>query len=181
MEWNDSNNASRNTQVKNAVESENGIHTIWLTRNFSAPEVRQAAVDSGCSGILLEGEIPAESAPGVPNPQAVNWPDVIFHLADLPIPKGVVTNFSPFTHNDGTPFPEKARPLVEAGWACITECYDMAGDPQHWPERRAAFAAHLGWQVTQPALGTYGGRTLNSFPTRNNYRNWSVWAAEYVL
>lgn len=181
MEWNAYGNAARNTQVKNAVESENGIHTIWLTRDFSAPEARQAAVDSQCSGIVLEGEIPAESAPGVPNPQAVNWPDVIFHLQDLPIFKAVVTNFAPFTHHDGTPYPEKAKPLIDAGWQCLTECYDLKGDPSNWPERRAFFASQVGWAVTQPVLGLYDGRTFASFPTWQNYRNVSVWAAEYVL
>jgi hypothetical protein len=181
MEWNDYNNAARNSEVKNAVEAENGVHTIWLTRNFSAAQVRQAVVESGCEGVLLEGEIPAESAVGVPNPQAVNWPEMILYLSDLDVYKGVVTNFAPFTHHDGSPYPEKAAPLIADGWSCHTECYDMDGDPAHWIERRAFFAEQVGWALTQPAIGVYGGRTMDDFPTFYDYRNGSVWASEYVL
>lgn len=181
MEWNQYENWTKNTQIKNAVESENGVHTIWLTRPFTAAEVRQAVIESECSGVLLEGEIPAESGYNYPNPQAVNWVEMIWALEDLDVAKGVITNFAPFTRYDGSPYPEKSRPLVEAGWSCVTECYDMQGDPTHWIEQRAFFARHLGWDVTQPALGCYDGRTLQSFPTRDNYFNWSVWAAEYVL
>jgi hypothetical protein len=181
MEWNDYENWTRGNEVRAACDAEDLVFTIWLTRDFSGAQARQAAIESECVGILLEGEIPAESAPGVPNPQAVNWADVAFYLSDLPIYKGVVTNMAPFTHHDGTPYPEKAKPLIDAGWSCHTECYDMTGNPATWPEERAFFAKHLGWNTTQPALGAYGGRTVESFPTRNDYRNWSAWAAEYVL
>lgn len=205
MEWNDYNNAQRGPAVKAACEEFGLVYTIWLTRPFTAASARQAAVESGAAGVLLEGEIPAMNPdtswrvvqrlrqryhqvdhPGIkvgeiPNPQAVNWPEVIFLLSDLNIFKGVVTNFSPFTHHDGTPYPEKAAPLINAGWACLTECYDMIGDPALWIERRKFFAGHLGWFATQPVLGLYSGRTFASYPGYESERNWSVWAAEYVL
>lgn len=185
LDYNAFNNWTRSTQVREACESEGLIYTIWLQRNFSATEVRQACVESQCRGFLAEGEIPAESAPGIPNPQAVNWPELIFELSDLRIYKGVVTNFAPFTHHSGTPYPEKARPLIDDGWSCHTECYDMDGDPQFWIERRDFFAKQLGWPETQPVCGIYappgGGGSLDAYPTRHNYRNWSVWAAEYCI
>jgi hypothetical protein len=181
MEFNDYGNAARNDAVKAAVEAESGVHTIWLTRNFTPAQVRAAVIASNCTGILLEGEIPAEIAPGVPNPQAVNWPEVINQLSDLDVAKGVVTNFAPFVHHDGSPWPEMAAPLIADGWACVSECYDMSGDPTKWIERRDFFAKQVGWYVTQPALGVYGGRTLDDFPTRNDYPNWSVWSADYLL
>jgi hypothetical protein len=93
----------------------------------------------------------------------------------------VITNVSPFIHHDGRPWPELAAPLITDGWACVTECYDMEGDPTKWIERRDFFAKQVGWYVTQPALGVYGGRTLDDFPTRNDYPNWSVWSADYLL
>lgn len=181
MEYNDYGNAARAPAVKAAVEANGDAFTIWLTRDFSAAQARQAAVESGCSGIALEAEIPSENAPGVDNPQAVNWPEMIFTLKDLPITKAVVTNNAPFVHHDGTPWPEKVAPLVAAGWSCLTEAYDLDGDPTQWIERRDFFAKQCGWQETQPVIGLYGGRTLADFPTRNQYRNWSAWAAEYVL
>lgn len=181
MEFNDYGNAVRAPSVRVACQAEGLIFTIWLTRNFTGPEVRQAAIQSGCDGIALEGEIPAEIAPGVPNPQAVNWQEVIQQTADLPIHKAVVTNMAPFTHYDGSPYPELSAPLVENDWACLTECYDLDGDPKLWIERRDFFAKHLGWTSTQPVIGLYGGRTWADFPTYDDYANGSVWAAEYVL
>lgn len=152
-----------------------------MTRNFSAAEALQACVDSQAAGFLAEGEIPAESAPGVPNAQAQNWPELITLLHDLPIFKGVVTNFAPFTHHDGSPFPEKSAPLIANGWSCHSECYDLSGDPTLWIERRKFFAGQLGWAETQPAVGLFAGRTWADFPTFGKYRNGSVWAAEYLI
>lgn len=181
MEWNDFGNAARAPQVKAACEAQGLIFTIWMTRDFVAADVRKAAIESGCSGIILEGEIPAENAPGVPNPQAVDWASVAAAISDLPIPKAVVTNFAPFVHHAGAPWPEKANPLIDAGWACMTECY-LSESPDSTPENTNYFATvNLGWKETQPVLGCYGGKTLADYPTRNNYRNWSVWAAGNVL
>jgi len=181
VEWNDYNNASRGSEIRAACDEHDLIFTIWLTRPFDAASAKAALLASGCEAISLEGEIPAESAPGVPNPQAVDWQAVVDELEGYPIPKSVVTNFAPFTHHNGAPYPEKAAPLIADGWRCLTECYDMTGDPAMWPERRAFFATHLGWDITQPVLGAYGGNTVESYPTRHAYPNWSVWAAEYVL
>ena len=146
--------------------------------DFTPAEALKACVESSCDGFLGEGEIPAESAPDTPNPQEQNWPALIAALEPIDIPKGVVTNFAPFTHHDGSPYPEKAKPLIDAGWHCLTECYDLMGDPKLWIERRNFYAtANLGWPRTQPVLGIYGGRTFDDFPTRDNYENWSVWDA----
>lgn len=181
MEWNDYGNAARSDEVRAACEAEGLVYTIWLTRPFDADSVRAAVIQSGAAGVSLEGEIPAESAPGVPNPQAVDWPSVIDALDDQDLHKSVVTNFAPYTHHDGSPYPEKATPLIADGWRCLTECYDMTGDPEQWIERRAFFATHVGWATTQPVIGIYAGRTFDDFPTRDRYPNWSVWSAEYVL
>ena len=128
----------------------------------------------------LEAEIPAENGDGTPKSEAVDWADVTLNIADLPIAKSVVTNFAPFTHHDGKPYPEKAKPLVDAGWACLTECY-LGESPGSTPEAMDFFAGHLGWSETQPMIGIYGGKTWNDYPTRNQYRNWSVWDAGSVL
>lgn len=167
--------------MKQACVQEDVKFVIWLTRNFTAAEVRQAAVESQADAVAVEGEIPAENAPGVPNPQAVNWPELIFELSDLDIHKGVVHNNAPFVHHDGTPWPEKVAPLVEAGWTSLTECYDLTGDPTLWIERRDFFAKQCGWPSSQPVVGVYGGRTFDDFPTRDNYPNWSVWDAGTVI
>lgn len=185
--WNDPNfgNEARGPALRAAAEAHGGLYTVWLTRPFDGAFARQVAIESGCSGIILEGEIPGH------RPEAVNWAEVDLMLKDLKVPGtntklplAVATNFAPFVHDDGSPWPEKARPLVEGGWACLTEAYDMGQTgipPALWPAERAQFARHLGWHETQPILGIYGppggGGSLDAFPTRHSYRNWSIWDA----
>jgi hypothetical protein len=185
LEHNDYGNANVAAEYRQACLDENVIFTIWVTRagdyDPTPSNVRQAVVNSQAAGILIEGEVPAESAPGVPNPQAVNWPDMIFHLQDLPVYKGTITNNAPFTHHDGAPWPEMVAPLIDAGWSYHTECYDLTGDPKLWIERRDFFAKQLNVPRTQPAVGLFHGRTAADFPTFLNYENGSVWAAEYLI
>lgn len=181
--------------MRQACSSHGLLYTIWFTRSgqsdldmdFTAAEARKACQESQCDGFLGEAEIPAEILLGegpVNNPQAQNWPELILALQDLPIEKGVVTNFGPFVKwvlENGVwvsrPAPEKSRPLIDAGWHCLTECY-TAESPNSTPDRTNFYATvNLGWPKTQPVLGIYGGKTLNDFPTRDNYQNWSVWDA----
>ena len=179
FEWNDYDNQTRGQQVRDACASANLVFTIWLTRPFDAASVRQACLESGAAGVSLEGEIPGYSD------AAVDWQACVNAIADLNIHKSVVTNFAPFTTPDGLPDPAKARPLVEAGWACLTECY-LPENQNLTPEAQDFYArAHLGWSETQPVLGLYEGfghrYTLDDYPTRNQYRNWSVWDSGEVL
>lgn len=174
FEYNDHGNADIVTPVRLACESQGLTFTLWFTRGFTAAGVRQAVVESKAQGVLIEGEVPAS------RPEAVNWPELIFELKDLPIAKGVVTNFAAFVHDDGTPWPEKAQPLIDAGWKCLTECY-LPENPNASPDRMDFRATQLGWRESQPVLGLYGGFTLADYPTRDKYRNWSVWSASGAL
>lgn len=181
MEWNDFGNSSRSLEVKTACDKYGLIYTIWMTRNFSAAEARQAVVESQAAGFIAEAEIPPEIDTNTPNPQEQNWPELVFELNDLNIFKAVATNFAPFVYHDGKPWPQKAAPLINAGWHCLTECY-LSESPSGTPDRRDFYAkVNLGWSETQPILGLYGGKTFDDYPTRNNYRNWSVWDANSVL
>jgi hypothetical protein len=151
------------------------VFTIWLSRPFDAASVREACLRSQAAGVILEGEIPGFV------PEAVDWPSIIAAIQDLPIPKSVVTNFAPFVDENGLPDRSKSQPLVDAGYACLTECY-LSEAPLATPENTDFYArAHLGWSATQPVLGLYGGKTFDDYPTRDNYHNWSVWDAGEVL
>lgn len=162
-------------QVRDACVAHDLTFTIWLTRPFDAAIVRQAALDSGAAGVICEGEIPGYV------PEAVDWAAVAAAVADLPIHKAVVTNFAAFVTEEGLPDPSKSAPLVQHGWACMTECY-LSEAPMATPENTDFYArAHLGWTATQPVLGLYGGKTFADYPTRDNYANWSVWDAGEVL
>lgn len=162
------------------------VFTIWFTRSgqpendmdFTPAEARKAIVESGCKGFLAEAEIPPELSGGIPNPQEQNWPELIHELDDLDIAKGVVTNFSPFVHNDGRPFPEKAAPLIAAGWVCVTECF-ISESPNARPENGDDFAKRvLGWPETQPMVE---GWHLGDYGDLSGYRNVSHWDAGSVL
>lgn len=173
--WNDYDNASRTEAVREACAAHDLVYTIWLTRPFDAALVRQAVIQSNAVGVICEAEIPGYV------PEAVAWAEVADAVADLPIHKAVVTNFAAFVDSAGMPDPSKSKPLVDAGWACMTECY-LSEAPSATPEAGDFYArAHLGWTSTQPVLGLQGGKTLGDYPTRDQYRNWSVWDAGEAL
>lgn len=147
------------------------VFTIWLTRPFDAAFARQRAVESQAAGILLEGEIPPD------RPESVNWPDVIFNLADLDIAKGVVTNFAPFVDASGALRPDKAKPLVDAGYACVTENF-ISETPNATPHRTAFTASQLGWKRTQPMIE---GWHIADYGDLSGFANVSHWDAGNVL
>lgn len=173
-----------------------------MTRNFSAAEALQACQISQCDGFLAEGEIAFHLAPPnltdpsvgpILNEQAQNWPELVFYLSQLNIFKGTVTTFAPFQkwiwNEDPNvmrwellPAPELSAPLINGGWSCHTECYDLTGAPELWIERRDFYATqHLKWPRTQPVAGPFAGRTMNNYPTFDAFANGSVWAAEYLI
>lgn len=159
------------------------IFTIWYTRPFTPAQVRQGCLENNAKGVILEGEIPSEwlnPATGQvePKPDAVNWPEMIFHLADLPIPKAVVSNFAPFVHHDGSPWPEKAQPLIQAGWHYISECF-VSESPNSTPARTDWYAkANLGWPETQPMIEAWH---IEDYGDLSMFRNVSHWDAGNVL
>ncbi len=175
-QWNDVNlgpvQQAACTRFRQACQDEGLIFTVWLTRPFDAAFARQAAVESQCQGIILEGEVPAH------RPEAVNWPEVVFQLSGLNIKKAVVSNFAPFVHEDGTPWPEKAKPLIDDGWSYISENF-VSESPNSIPERTDFFATrHLGWAETQPMIE---GWHIADYGDLSRFRNVSHWDAGNVL
>lgn len=83
------------------------------------------------------------------------------------MPHAVVTNFTPLTDSNGVPLPEKAKPLLDAEWFCITEAY-LGDNPSATPDALDQFAKQLGWGVTQPAFGLW-----NAPPSA--YSQWASW------
>lgn len=149
------------------------MFTVWLTRPFDAAYARQAAIQSGCAGIILEGEIPPERPP-----ESVDWPACIAALADLPIPKAIVTNFAPFVDAQNRPRPDLAKPLVDAGWTCITENF-ISETPTATPPRTDFYATvNLGWPETQPMIE---GWEMERYGDLSGFRGVSHWDAGNVL
>jgi len=139
-----------------------------LTRPFDGAAARQAAILSDCKGIILEGEIPGH------RPEAVNWVEVIYHLGDLDIPKAVVSNFAPFVTETGLPDPDKAAPLIEAGWSYISENF-ITESPNSTPERTDWYAKNnLGWAATQPMIEAWH---IADYGDLSKFKNVSHWDA----
>jgi hypothetical protein len=174
-QWNDGASGAQQQALAPATRQAcqgNLVFTVWLTRPFDAAFARQAAVESNCEGIILEGEIPAS------RPEAVNWPEVIFELESLDVPKAVVSNFAAFVHEDGSPWPEKAAPLIADGWAYISECF-ITESPNSTPEKTDFYATtNLGWPETQPMVE---GWHLQDYGDLSHFRNVSHWDAGSVL
>lgn len=174
---------------------------IWMTRDFSASQARQAVQQSGAHLFIAEGEIPAQMlVPGdgpqgavvVPNPQAQNWSELAFFLGDLGIDRGVATSWAPFQkfvveNNQWAlrPAPELAKPLTDDNWYVLPYVYP-AETPGHSVASARAYAEHYPeWSgEEEPVLGTYSGqfgdfRDLDSAPFtgRETRVGWSVWDA----
>jgi hypothetical protein len=62
-------------------------------------------------------------------------------------PLATVTNFSTMTR-------EKAKVLIDAGFACLPEAY-MNENPPQTPDAMDRVARNLGWPTSQPVAGVY--------------------------
>lgn len=166
-----------------------------MTRDFTAQMARSAVVQFGVDIFIAEGEIPAQLNQGgniVPNPQAQDWTDLAFHLADLGIDRAVGTSWSPFKkyvpEGNGhilVPAPEFAKPLTDDGWYVLPYVYP-AETPTHSVAAAKAYARHFPeWSgKEEPVLGTYDGEfgdfsDLASAPFngKDTCVGWSVWDA----
>jgi hypothetical protein len=169
---NDENLGSQQRQncfaFKAAMKAQGIIFTCWMTRPFDGPLVRQYVTQYEPDGIILEGEIPAH------RPEAVDWVDVIFHLADKSIPKAVVSNFSPFVHDDGSPAPEFAKPLIDDGWAYISENF-ITEAPNATPANTDWYAkTKLGWPRTQPMIEAWHVADYGDLSGFQNVSHWDL-------
>jgi hypothetical protein len=97
------------------------------------------------------------------------------------LPKAVVTNFAPFTNRDGTPN-DRSRLLIEAGWACLTEC-DIPNNPNATPARMDWEARQRGWSYGQPVVYVNSSCPLDYYTPllSTGFPGWSIWSAEYLI
>ncbi len=90
------------------------------------------------------------------------------------MPAAVVTNFG------GLETAELTKPLIDAGFACITETWIKTdGVP---PEQRVAYARRIGFADPQPmaGLGEHGA-TMADYPTITDFAGYSIFGAEQIL
>lgn len=91
--------------------------------------------------------------------------DAIPHLNPT-LPRAIITNFASYVQN-GKDDKELAKPLIDAGFACITECY-LGDNAMATPENMQGRANNLGWEKTQPGFGVWN-------KWWDDYKNWFGW------
>ena len=97
-----------------------------------------------------------------------------FRAAHPSMPAAVVTNLG------GLSTADEAKPLIDAGFACITETWVKTdGVP---PENRVAAAERMGFVDPQPMAGLgENGATLADYPTITDFPGYSVFGAEQLV
>jgi hypothetical protein len=76
---------------------------------------------------------------------------------------------------------EMCRPVIEAGFHCLTEAYVNQSSPSVSPERLDATARFLGWPNTQPVIGVYWDFPAKEYIDKYklaDYPGYWVWLAE---
>jgi len=123
------------------------------------------------------------------------WSGIDFYIAELERPIDTVDFarrhrvFNPtlrsafITNLDTHGNPDYFKPLVDAGFAGITEAY-VSDNPQATPEAMAFQARQVGIPDSQPCISLYEGR--NGHPSVADYGDlsawpgWSVYLAEHL-
>ena len=97
--------------------------------------------------------------------------------------KAIITNFTPMTDGQGVPQPEKAAPLIEAGWECLTECYmgEPNGASLNPDSMNFRATQQLGWPRSQPVFGVYNYPLSGYQPYMTRFPAYGVYLAENVL
>jgi hypothetical protein len=95
-------------------------------------------------------------------------------------PRAIVTNFNiPLVDASG-PNPQAAKPLIDAGFECLTEAY-MGDNPQATPPRLDYTGTRCGWKSTSPVFGVYNEPLTTYTPYMATFPGWSSYLAEYIL
>jgi hypothetical protein len=95
--------------------------------------------------------------------------------------KAIITNFTPMTDGQGVPQPEKAAPLIAAGWECLTESYIGDSPGMNPVDMNFRAVNQLGWARSQPVFGVYNTplsvyqQYISQFPA------YGIYLAEYLL
>jgi hypothetical protein len=97
--------------------------------------------------------------------------------------KAIITNFTPMTDGQGVPQPQLSKPLIDAGWECLTECYMGEPNGQSLNPDNMNFRActQLGWPRSQPVFGVYNTPLSTYQPYMGRFPAYGVYLAENIL
>ena len=95
-------------------------------------------------------------------------------------PKAIVTNFNiPLVDASG-PNPQACKPLIDAGFECLTEAY-MGDNPNATPPNLDFMGRNCGWETTSPVFGLYNAPMTTYDQYKSAFPGWSSYLAEYIL
>ena len=97
--------------------------------------------------------------------------------------KAIITDFTPMTDGQGVPVPENAKPLIDAGWECLTECYmgEPGGENRNPDNMNFRATQQLGWARSQPVFGLYNAPMTTYDPYKGRFPAYGIYLAENIL
>ena len=167
LEHDDYNNSERWGPFQHACRAEGVFPGVWFTEGGA---ITQTPSDSHFAIAELEGQGDYDGIINAINANA------------LPAcPKAVLTNFNvPLTDSNGLAQPGAAAPLINAGFACLTESY-VNENPNATPDNMNVMALNCGWPKSQPVFGVYPvGGQVPSYAQWMGWSGWSAYLAEYL-
>lgn len=110
-----------------------------------------------------------------------DWEAIVADFRDAypEMPAAVVTTFGGIGALEGGGYdPAVAKPVIDAGFYCLTESYQNA-NPQATPANLDFVATvKLGWPRSQPTIGVWGGYPASSYLGGWLPPDYWVWLAE---
>ena len=93
----------------------------------------------------------------------------------------IITNFTPMTDGNGVPQPEKAKPLIDLGYECLTESYIGDSPGMNPDDMNFRATQQLGWARSQPVLGIYNAPLADYQQYVSRFPAYGIYLAEYLL
>ena len=95
--------------------------------------------------------------------------------------RAVITNFTPMTDGQGVPQPEKAKPLIDLGYECLTESYIGDSPGMNPDDMNFRACAQLGWPRSQPVFGIWNAPLADYQQYIPRFPAYGIYLAEYLL
>lgn len=136
LELDDYNNAERWGPFRETLENAQILAGPWYTEGAN---IATTPADAHFTIAELESEQDRQGVLSAPRPT---------------MPHFVITNYTPLTDGSGVPLPDKAAPLIELGYHCMTESY-VGDSPGMNPDDMHQRAIDLGWPTSIPIGGIH--------------------------
>lgn len=166
-------------EVSGALRDRGILPVVWAARPITGSIAIDAMEKHQAEAFIAEAET------------YTDWDEVAttFRNRYPNTPAAIATNFGGLIVKDPTGVTiieaskARAKPLVDAGFHCLTEAY-LPDSASLSPERLEYIAhAQLGFPLAtiQPIFGVYGGVSLADYSAWIHLPAWSVWTMESLV